>query len=141
MRKATASDIEKIICRPYTVELDYGETPEDGVAAYVVDWPGCITAGATRAEALARIGDAMYDWVEGRLKDGLEIPEPMKEYGGTVVVKMPRMLHRDAARRARHEGVSMNQWISTTVARAIGTPQQMARSRDRRRARTAAKRA
>lgn len=120
MAKGTSSEVEKIVGRPYSIEIEYGQTPDEGVAAYVAEWPGCITAGSSREEALARIGDAMRDWVEARLRDGLEIPEPMREYGGTVVVKMPRSLHRDAAKRAAREGVSMNQWISTTVARAIG---------------------
>ena len=115
------AEVEAILRGPYTIELEYGETPEGGVAALVAEWPGCITAGDTREEALGRIGDAMRDWVEYRLAHGLEIPEPMKRYGGTVVVKMPKSLHRDVERRAEHEGVSMNQWIATTIARAIGS--------------------
>lgn len=45
----------------------------------------------------------------------------MREFGGTVVVKMPNTLHRDVAKRAEHEGVSLNQWIATTIARGVGT--------------------
>lgn len=147
MAKGTSSEVEKTVGRPYSIEIEYGQTPDEGVAAYVAEWPGCITAGSSREEALARIGDAMRDWVEARLRDGLEIPEPMREYGGTVVVKMPRSLHRDAAKRAAREGVSMNQWISTTVARAIGAERTVsdssghARSRSRGKAVSATRRA
>ena len=122
MGKPSAAEIEKIISRPYTIELEYGATPEEGVAAYVVEWPGCITAGETREEALSHIADAMRDWAEYRTEKRYDIPAPMREFGGTVVVKMPRTLHRDVAKRAKHEGVSMNQWIATTIARAVGTP-------------------
>lgn len=115
-------EIERIIARPYTIELEYGESPEDGVAAFVAEWPGCLTAGATREEALARIHDAMHDWVEASLERGLPVPAPMREYGGTVVVRIPKSLHRDVAKRAEHEGVSINQWIATSIARAIGAP-------------------
>lgn len=147
MAKGTSSEVEEIVGRPYSIELEYGRTPDEGIAAYVAEWPGCITAGSSREEALARIGDAMRDWVEARLRDGLDIPEPMREYGGTVVVKMPRSLHRDAAKRAAREGVSMNQWISTTVARAIGAERTVsgssghARSRSRGKAVSARRRA
>ena len=118
--KRTKRDVEEIVNRPYTIEVVYGETPDEGVLARVAEWPGCMTAGDTREEALTRLGDAMRDWVKGRIEKGLEIPEPMTDYGGKVVVQMPRSLHRDVMHRAEHEGVSMNQWISTTLARAVG---------------------
>ncbi|MSQ37859.1 MAG: toxin-antitoxin system HicB family antitoxin [Chloroflexi bacterium] len=33
---------------------------------------------------------------------------------------MPKSLHRRVMTRAKHEGVSMNQFIATTLAEAIG---------------------
>lgn len=120
-RSTSTPQIEEIVNRPYAIEIEYGERPEDGVAAYVAEWPGCITAGETREEALGRIHDAMRDYAEESLARGLAIAEPMKTYGGTVVVRMPKSLHRDAEQRARNEGVSLNQWMVTTAARAIGT--------------------
>lgn len=118
--KATKSEIEVILRKPYTIDLVYGETPDDGVAAKVAEWPGCMTAGDTREEALAHIGDAMYDWVEGRLEDGLDIPEPMATFSGKLLLRLPTSLHRDADRRAKAEGVSLNQWIGSAVARELG---------------------
>lgn len=120
VRKPTEAEIEAIVRKPYTVDVIYGDDPEEGVAAGIVEWPGCLTAGDTREEALAHLHDAMYDWVEARLAWGLDIPEPSANYGGAVLVRMPRSLHRDAVRRAGREGVSLNQWLSTTIARAIG---------------------
>src|SRR5256712_13853325 len=79
-----------------------------------------MAAGDTREEALTRLGDAMRGWVKARIEEGLEIPEPMTDYGGKVVVQIPRSLHRDVMHRAEHEGVRMNQWFSTTLARAVG---------------------
>lgn len=121
-RKIDAAEIKRIIARPYTIELEYGDAPDDGVAAFVAEWPGCISAGETREEAFARLRDAMHDWVEASLDRGLPVPEPMKEFGGTLVARIPKSLHRDVARRAEHEGVSINQWVATTIARAIGAP-------------------
>lgn len=113
-------DVDEIVRRPYTVEVVYGETAEDGVLARIAEWPGCMTAAETRVEAVAQLEDAMRDWVEAAATQGLEIPEPLAEYGGSVLVRMPRTFHRDAARRAAAEGVSMNQWISAQIARALG---------------------
>src|SRR3989442_8581332 len=82
--RATKNEIEAIVNRPYTIEVIYGEAPDDGVLARVAEWPGCLTAGDTREEALSRIGDAMRDWVKARLERGLPIAEPMTEYGGEM---------------------------------------------------------
>ncbi len=118
--KATKAQIEDIVNRPYTVEVAYGEDSSEGVLARVAEWPGCMTAGDTREEALERIGEAMREWVADRLEHGLAIPEPITSYGGKVLVQMPKSLHRDVMKRAEREGVSMNQLISTTLARAMG---------------------
>lgn len=118
--KVTKAQIEDIVSRPYGVEVVYGEDPSEGVLARVAEWPGCLSAGDTREEALERIGEAMRDWVAYRLEHGLGIPEPITSYGGKVLVQMPKSLHRDVMKRAEREGVSMNQLISTTLARAMG---------------------
>lgn len=121
MAKKTAGNavIDEIVRRPYTVEVVYGETAEDGVLAQIAEWPGCMTAGDTRTEALARIEDAMRDWAEARLADGSDVPGPMADYRGSILLRLAKTLHRDAAKRAQREGVSLNQWIATTIARAV----------------------
>lgn len=120
MKMPKRAEIEAIIRKPYAIELVYGETPEEGVLARVAEWPGCMTAGDTREQALAHIEDAMYDWVEGRRQDGLEVPEPMATYSGKVLLRMPRQIHRAADRRARNEGTSLNTWLTTAIARELG---------------------
>lgn len=121
MAKKTAGKavIDEIVRRPYTVEVVYGETDDEGVLAQIAEWPGCMTAGDTRTEALARIEDAMRDWAEARLAEGSEVPGPMADYRGSILLRLAKTLHRDAAKRAQREGVSLNQWIATTVARAV----------------------
>lgn len=48
-----------------------------------------------------------------------ELP-PVRSYSGKVNLRMPKSLHRDLARRAQEEGVSLNQMIVTTLARSVG---------------------
>lgn len=129
--EATKAEIENIVNRPYTIEVVYPDDASDGVLARVAEWPGCMSAGDTREAALERIGDAMRDWVETRLQAGLEIPAPITHFGGKVLVQMPKSLHRDVVRRAQREGVSMNQLISTTLARAMGPVESTVTSRRR----------
>src|SRR3989449_11260465 len=81
-RRASNEKLDEILRRPYTIEIEYGETPEEGVAAYVAEWPGCITAGAAPEEGLARIGGAMRDWGAARLAPKERVGAPPKECGG-----------------------------------------------------------
>lgn len=45
---------------------------------------------------------------------------PPREYSGKVNLRMPKSLHRDLARKASEEGVSLNQLMITVLARSVG---------------------
>jgi antitoxin HicB len=117
---AHKGDLDAILAKPYAIEFLYGETPDEGVVARVAEWPGCMTAGATREEAIAHLEDAMHDWAEARLRAKLDVPEPMAGYSGKVLLRMPRDVHRAAEQRARREGTSLNTWLATAIARELG---------------------
>jgi predicted HicB family RNase H-like nuclease len=129
--KDFANEVEEIARLPYTVELEYGDAPKDGVLAYLAEWPDVFATGRSRKEAVAGLEAALRAVAEYRLAQKLSIPRPTSEYGGRVLVQMPRSLHRDAQRRAELEGVSMNQWIATTLARVLGRVERLPRSRAR----------
>jgi predicted RNase H-like HicB family nuclease len=98
--------------------------PEDDGTwfAHVVEFPGCITTGATPQEALEMLDDAMAGWLRAMLEDGEAIPAPsaLRDFSGKTQVRLGRSLHRDAAIAAESEGVSLNSYISAAVARAVG---------------------
>lgn len=53
-------------------------SPWDDGAGYTVefpDLPGCVTEGATMAEAVCMAEDAASGWVLGELEDGNTVPE------------------------------------------------------------------
>jgi predicted RNase H-like HicB family nuclease len=52
------------------------EQGEQGVGAYVPDFPGCVAVGETKEEALPLIQEAVELHLEGMREDGLPIPEP-----------------------------------------------------------------
>jgi predicted RNase H-like HicB family nuclease len=57
----------------YAVVIEAGET---GFGAYVPDLPGCIAAGATRAEVVRLIQEAIEFHIEGLKAEGEPVPEP-----------------------------------------------------------------
>ena len=107
---------------PYTIELM--PEPQGGWFVAVKELPGCMSRGETPAEAVERIRDAMRAWLEVATEDGYPIPEPRpaEEYSGKFVLRVPRSLHRDLSEAAEREGVSLNQYVSVALARALGRP-------------------
>jgi predicted RNase H-like HicB family nuclease len=98
--------------------------PEDegGYRAEVIEFPGCFAEGETAAEAAANLEDAASSWLESSIANGHTIPEPMEEleYSGKLVVRLPKSLHRRAALAANRDGVSLNQFIVSSVAEQVG---------------------
>ncbi len=95
---------------------------EQGYFARVPDLPGCMTWADTFEELGPMIEDAMRSWIEVELEDGDPIPEPrdVGEFSDKVNLRMPRSLHRDLVRRAEAEGVSLNHYMTTALARSVG---------------------
>lgn len=50
---------------------------------------------------------------------GLE-SRPRGKHSGRLLLRMPKELHGELAQAAAQEGVSLNQFISTTLAKAVG---------------------
>lgn len=112
--------IKAIKLRPYRREL----IPEaDGTwFIRIAEFPGCMSVGDTPEEAMSMIDDAMSEWLQVKLEDGDSIPDPAieGEFSGKTVVRLGKALHRDAAVAADRDGVSLNHFIVTAVARAAG---------------------
>lgn len=113
-------DIQYYLNLPYTIEI-MREDAETWFAR-VVELPGCMTEGDSAAEAAEMIQDALAAWIEVALEDGQAIPEPrpVDDYSGRFVVRVPKSLHRDLAEAATRDGVSLNAYINTELARAVG---------------------
>ena len=57
----------------YLVVVEAGPT---SFGAYVPDLPGCVSAGATREEALAFIREAIEFHLDGLRESGQPVPRP-----------------------------------------------------------------
>jgi antitoxin HicB len=66
--------IDYYLSLPYTIELIPDE--DDVWFAQIPLLPGCMTQGASRAEALDLLDEAKQLWLETALSEGIEIPEP-----------------------------------------------------------------
>ena len=105
---------------PYTIELK--PDPEAGWFVRVKELPGCMSQGDTAEEALEMIRDAMQLWLEVSLEQAMPIPEPApeEEYSGKFVLRVPKSLHRELVEQAEQEGVSLNTYCLTVLAKAVG---------------------
>jgi predicted RNase H-like HicB family nuclease len=99
-------------------------TPDEtgGYVAEIEDLPGCFTQGETLEETYVNMEEARSLWLEVAYEDGQEIPLPRdsQQYSGKFNVRIPRSLHRKLDRMANREGVSLNQFLVSTLSRAVG---------------------
>lgn len=113
-------DAHEILQKPYARLV----TPDaDGsFFAEIVEFPGCFAAGKTPADAYQNLESVAVDWINAAVAQGQDIPDPMdsNEYSGKTVLRMTKGLHRRAALWAEREGTSLNQFINTCVAEAVG---------------------
>jgi len=102
--------------------INVSPVPLDEGGGYMVsmpDLPGCIADGQTIEEAVTEARDAFSAWVMAELEDKGSLPVP-KTYSGQFVQRIPKSLHRQLAKRAETEGVSLNQLTTTLLAQGVG---------------------
>lgn len=90
-----------------------------GWLATVPDLPGCMSDGETQAEALTNIQGAITSWLE----EAAELERPVPKPGsvrGEWRQRVPKSLHEDLKRCAQTEGVSLNQLVTSILARYVG---------------------
>lgn len=104
----------------YYLGLDYPVTITKGsdrskriYVAEIPDLPGCRVQGNSYNDALRNLKTSKELWIKISLKKGLAIPEPISEdeFSGRVLLRIPAKLHMAITRRAKAEGLSLNQYI------------------------------
>jgi antitoxin HicB len=121
----------------YYLKLKYPVTfeaaPEGGYFVQIEDLPGCYSQGETVEEAMEMIEEARQLWLESAYEDGLDIPLPRgeREYSGKFNVRLPKSLHRRLDQMADREGVSLNQFLVSTLSREVGLEESKRKKRAR----------
>lgn len=97
--------------------------PDGTFRSEIIEFPGCIAVGDTASEALANLERVASSWLEATLAKGQRVPDPIDSIGfsGKLVLRLPKSLHRKAANAAARDGVSLNQFIVSSVAEQVGT--------------------
>jgi predicted RNase H-like HicB family nuclease len=120
MNNNVARDTDRYMSLPYTVVL---KRDDDGdFVAKIQELQGCVAHGETEAEALSAIKEVQRYWLEEALESGQPIPEPESEEqlpSGKWVQRTPRSLHGRLTKLARHEGVSLNQLVTSLLTEAV----------------------
>ena len=109
------------IDQPYHIELVKSGEPGGGWSAQVEELPGCEAHGPTPQEAAAGVEAAIRDWIAEAQAQGREVPKPRSpaSYSGRLLVRMPQSLHAELARAAEREEISLNQFITGSLASAV----------------------
>jgi antitoxin HicB len=137
------TDVRHYLSLPYGIELTRsGPDDQPTWHAQIEEMPGCEATGATPAEAAERVPAALAEWVADARAEGREVPEPRnaRSYSGKLLLRMPLTLHAALARAAERDQVSLNAYITSQLAVAVGwrrpdpprgAPQLAPRPRDR----------
>ncbi len=79
---------------------------------------GCVGQGDTVSEAISELDTNEKEWIETAKEVGIPIPEvpsESQEYSGKLTVRISPHVHKDAARIAKSEKVSLTQYISDAI--------------------------
>ena len=95
---------------------------EGRYAAQILEFPGCFSEGETPEEAYSNLEEAAENWIESARAQGMSIPPPFatQGYSGTISLRLPKSLHRQAAELAHRDGVSLNQFLVAAIAARVG---------------------
>ena len=116
---------------PYTVIV---EQWDDGKGPYwvarIAELPHCLMHADTPEEAIKEIQGVKMDWIKSNLERGLPIPEPRtRKYSGQIRLRISPSLHKLLTYRAETEGISLNQYMATSLATSVGITKEPAHLR------------
>jgi antitoxin HicB len=122
LKTAVKRDLDYYVKLPYTIIL---ERWDDGTGSYwvarVAELPHCMIHGETPEEAIKDVETVKNDWIKSNLQRGLNIPEPTpRKYSGKMILRVSPTLHKLLVQRAEAEGMSLNQYMSTSLATSVG---------------------
>lgn len=96
---------------------------DDGTySGEILEFPGCFAVGNSPDEVMQNLDNAALSWIEVCLSEGIHIPRPVANqgFGGKIALRLPKSLHRQAAKMAERDGVSLNQFLVDAIAERIG---------------------
>jgi len=123
MVKRSSSAVDRYLELPYHITLVQGGEEDGGKwIASAEELPDCTSRADTAEAAISGLKGAMASWIDAALKEGRDIPEPRSEStpSGRLLLRMPRTLHAALTKAAERENVSLNQFITDSLASVVG---------------------
>lgn len=104
----------------YEYTIQYSEEDNKYIAK-VTEFPYLSADGGTPSEAFAEIVTVVNGAVEILSSEGREAPVPIseREYRGNISLRLSPETHRLAIARARVEGCSLNQFLTSIIERNL----------------------
>lgn len=113
-------NVEYYTSLPYTTIIE-AINDESGFyyTGRIMEFEGCLADGDTKEEALQSLQEAMELWIETKLANGFEVPEPLSESSipDKFTLSLPKTLHQRLTLEAKNEGVSLNQYALYKLAK------------------------
>ncbi|HEX4720245.1 MAG TPA: sigma-70 family RNA polymerase sigma factor [Thermoleophilaceae bacterium] len=121
MASKRPAEPERPIDQAYHIELVKSGAPGGGWDAQVEELPGCAAHGESAEAAAAAVESAIAKWIADAEAEGRDVPKPRSaaSYSGRLLVRMPQSLHAELARAAERDEVSLNQFITGSLASAV----------------------
>lgn len=118
---------------PYTIR-SLSEEEGGGFFIEYPDLPGCYSDGKTVLEARDNGREAAYCWLATAIEDHEIIPAPgssssVEHYSGRLSQRVPKSVHLRLEKRAKDEGVSVNQLVLFYIAEGLVDRPNVVRSR------------
>jgi antitoxin HicB len=90
--------------------------------AEILEFPGCFAEGESPEEAYKNLEATAESWIEAAQGQGQGIPEPFatRDFSGRLALRIPRSIHKQAARFAERDDTSLNQFLVTSIAARVG---------------------
>jgi predicted RNase H-like HicB family nuclease len=112
---------------PYAYAISVQRVTEDGQTLFratVREFPDLVDYGQTPEEAFALAIESIETLAKMAHEDGRTLPRAIADDGtfsGRVTLRMTKSLHHKASTAADREGVSLNTYLVSVIAEAIGT--------------------
>ena len=110
--------VEEYLSMPYKkVVYKTNDTGKSAYFAEIIELDSCFSEGSSEVDALKNLNNAFRAYINLAKKKGVPIPMPFatSDYNGKVLVRMPSSLHQKLRMIAKCEGVSLNQYIVSTI--------------------------
>jgi len=114
--------VEYYMNLPYTMTVRYLDEQGGYFVAGYIELPDLTMTGDTPEEAVKELLIEKPEWFETCLEQGIPILLPVEpqKYSGKIIVRMPPSLHESLIRIAELEGVSLNEYMVSSLAKSAG---------------------